>query len=155
MFKKIWSYAGARFVAVGITNTVIDFAILNLLVFTLSLNKLAANTISVSIAMAISYVLNHNIVFKQNNESHIKKIVLFLVITVFGLWVLQNLTILVFLHWITWPASVIKIILDFIGLDSLTKDFVILNTAKAIGSAVSMTWNFFMYRKFVFTDKIN
>jgi putative flippase GtrA len=155
MLKKIWANIGARFIAVGIVNTLIDFSILNLLVFTFSLNKLLANTISVSIAMAISYLLNHNIVFRQQSQNHLKKVLLFLIITAFGLWVLQNLSIYILIHWFTWPASAIKSTLGYIGLGALSKNFVILNTAKAIGTAVSMVWNFFMYRKFVFAGKTN
>jgi putative flippase GtrA len=153
MLKKLWSKMAARFVVVGIINTAIDFGILNFLVFAFDLNKLAANTISVSIAMVISYMLNYSVVFRQKEQNHLKKALLFLIITAFGLWVLQNATIYIFLHWFTWPASVIKSLLELIGLDAISKDFVLLNTAKVIGTMVSMLWNFFMYRKFVFTDR--
>jgi putative flippase GtrA len=152
MKKDIWSHTGTRFIAVGITNTVIDFGILNLLVFVFGLNNLTANTISVTIAMAISYMLNYHVVFRQKSANHIKKALLFLAVTAFGLWVLQNGTIYIFVHWLTWPASVIKSLVDFVGLDNLSKDFVLLNTAKVIGTVISMLWNFFMYKKYVFTD---
>lgn len=153
MFKKIWSNIGTRFVAVGVVNTLIDFAVLNLLVFAFSLNKLAANTVSVTIAMAVSYLLNHNIVFRQTGQNHFKKIILFLVITAFGLWVLQNLTIYALIHWFAWPSATVKSILDLIGLDNLSNNFVVLNTAKILGTIISLLWNFFMYRRFVFTEK--
>jgi putative flippase GtrA len=152
MKKGIWSHIGTRFIAVGIINTVIDFGILNLLVFAFGLSNLVANTISVTTAMAISYMLNYHIVFRQKSANHIKKALLFLAVTAFGLWVLQNGTIYIFVHWLTWPASVINSLVDFVGLDNLSKDFVLLNTAKVIGTVVSMLWNFFMYKKYVFTN---
>lgn len=153
MIKNIWSNTGTRFVAVGIFNTLFDFAILNFLVFAFDVNKIVANTISVTLAMMVSYMLNYHVVFRQKSADHIKKIILFFIITAFGLWVLQNSVIYVFVHWLTWPGTVVKSVFDLIGLSSITKDFAILNTAKVLGTFVSLLWNFFMYKHFVFTDQ--
>jgi putative flippase GtrA len=151
MIKKIWHYRGVRFIAVGITNTIIDFAVLNVLVFGFSLNKIIANSISVSVAMIISYILNYRIVFRQDSKNHAKKFLLFVLITAFGLFVLQNLTIYLFVHVITFPAIIATNIFNWLGFDSLSRDFITLNLAKLLATAVSMIWNYFMYKKFVFT----
>jgi putative flippase GtrA len=150
--KKLWSSNSViRFIAVGITNTIIDFAILNILVFAFGLNKIVANSISVTIAMLVSYSLNHYVVFRQSNENHARKFVLFIIITAFGLFAIQNLIIYFFVHIFTWPGNVATNVLHFIGLNQLSKAFVILNFAKAIASAATLVWNYFMYKKFVFT----
>lgn len=152
MIKNIWSNTGARFIVVGIFNTLFDFAVLNLLVFAFDVNKIIANTVSVTLAMIVSYMLNYHVVFRQKSANHTKKIILFFAITGFGMWILQNLVIYIFVHWFIQPGALVKNIFDFIGLDGLTKDFAILNTAKVLGTVVTLLWNFFMYKRFVFTD---
>jgi putative flippase GtrA len=154
MIKNIWSHTGARFAIIGVFNTLFDFAILNLLVFAFGLNNIVANTISVTLAMAVSYVLNYHVVFRQKTANHAKRVLLFLLVTAFGLWILQNGVIYIFVHWFTWPASVAKSTFDLVGLHSFTKDFAILNTAKVFGTVVSLLWNFFMYKRLVFTDNV-
>lgn len=153
MFGKVWSYSGIRFMTVGVANTIIDFTTLNLLVFVFDLNKILANTISVSIAMLISYGLNHKVVFRHKGTGHLKKLFLFILITAFGLFVLQNLTIYCLAHLFTWPANVATSIIHGIGITHPSKEFITLNFAKAIATGVTMVWNYSMYKKFVFNDK--
>lgn len=149
MLKKVWSYRVVRFVAVGTFNTLFDFAILNFLVFAFNLNNIIANSISVSIAMGFSYILNNFVVFNQKNEEHTRKLLSFIVVTGFGMFILQNLTIFVFTNYVTWPADIVLRLFNLANID-LSREFIILNTAKVIGTAVNMTWNFLMYKKFVF-----
>jgi len=152
MIKKFWAFSAVRFVSVGIINTIVDFSILNILVFSFDLNKIIANTISVSVAMLVSYTLNRRLVFRYEGKDHAKKLLLFIAITAFGLFVLQNLIIYTLAHLITWPASVATSIIHGIGFTNVSKDFITLNFAKAIATAVTMVWNYFMYRKFVFNN---
>jgi putative flippase GtrA len=154
MFNKLWSLRGVRFIAVGILNTLVDFSILNLLVFAFGLNNIAANTISVSIAMLVSYMLNHQVVFRYEGKNHAKKFLIFIAISAFGLLVLQNLVIYSLVHLFTWPADVLTTLIHGIGFKSLTNEFITLNFAKAVGTGVTMVWNYFMYRRFVFNKTL-
>lgn len=133
----------------GIVNTGVDFVILNILVFGFGLNKIPANMVSVSIAMLVSYALNYRIVFRNTDSGHSKKLVLFISITMFGLFILQNLVIYIFVHTFTGPANLVSDILSKLGIE-LSQNFILLNTAKVIATIVTMIWNFLMYRKFVF-----
>jgi putative flippase GtrA len=153
MLSKVWSYSGVRFVTVGVANTIIDFTILNLLVFAFDLNKILANTISVSIAMLVSYGLNHKVVFRYKGKDHAKKLVIFIAITAFGLFVLQNLIIYVLMHLFTWPGNTATSVVHALVLTSFNKEFITLNFAKVVATAVTMVWNYFMYKKFVFNNK--
>ena len=140
----------SRFVAVGIFNTIVDFTILNTLVFIFDLGKLPANIISTLTAMSISYLLNHGFVFKDEHSRSGKQFALFLSITAFGLLVIQNIVIYIFVHFITWPADVIHAILDTTLPNSFSQEFVRLNVAKVIATLITMVWNYELYKRFVF-----
>ncbi len=140
-----------RFAAVGLVNTIVDFIVLNVLVFGIGLNKLPANMISVSVAITVSYLLNHAVVFKQvgDGSDHKRRITLFVLITLTGAFVIQNVVIYLFAHVITFPAAIVQSITDALGLN-LSTAFVILNTAKLAATVCTMAWNYLLYRKFVF-----
>jgi len=153
MIKKIWEFSGVRFIVVGIINTIIDFSVLNTLVFAFGLNNILANTVSVTVAMAASYLLNHYIVFRKGTDSHTKRLVLFVLITIFGLFVIQNLTIYLLVHIFTWPGHVATTVIHGVGLTRFSQEFISLNLAKAIATGITMVWNYFMYKKFVFVGE--
>jgi putative flippase GtrA len=140
-----------RFAAVGLVNTFVDFLVLNILVFGIGLNKLPANMISVSVAIIVSYLLNHSIVFRQvgNEVDRKRKIALFVLITLVGAFVIQNVVIYLFVHVITLPATILQSITDAIGF-SFSAAFILLNTAKLAATVCTMIWNYLLYRKFVF-----
>jgi putative flippase GtrA len=151
--KKVWDFRVARFIAVGVTNTAVDFIILNVLAFAFGLNKIVANSISVSIAMLVSYLLNHHFVFRYKGSDYAKKLMLFITITAFGLFVVQNSLIFILVHWFTYPANLGITIIHGIGLKDLSSAFITLNFAKAFATGVTMIWNYIMYKNFVFNEK--
>ena len=152
MIQKLWhKHSSIRFVAVGIFNTLLDFSILNFLVFAFGTNKIVANSISVSVAMLISFFLNKQIVFRDSGQSYVKKMILFIVITALGLYVIQNIVIAIMIHYLTWPASVCSDLLHSIGFKQLSDTFITLNFAKVIATGFSLVWNFFMYKKYIFS----
>lgn len=105
--------------------------------------------ISVTVAMLVSYALNYRVVFRNNDAKHGKKLVLFIAITMFGLFILQNVVIYVCVHSFTVPANLVSDALVKAGID-LNQNFILLNTAKVLATVVTMVWNFLMYRRFVF-----
>lgn len=149
IIKKIWNRSFVRFATVGIVNTGVDFLILNILVFAFGLNKIPANMISVSLAMLVSYALNYRVVFRNTDSGHGKKLVVFVAITMFGLFILQNLIIYIMVHLFTEPASLASSVLNYLRIN-LDEQFILLNTAKIFATVVTMIWNFLMYRKYVF-----
>jgi putative flippase GtrA len=149
--KNVWDFRPTRFVAVGIINTIVDFVVLNILAFSFDINKILANTISVSIAMTVSYFLNRQLVFKYEGKDHAKRLFLFIIITVFGLYVIQNSVIFLLVRHVTFPAHLATSIIHGIGLNSLSDSFIGLNLAKAIATGITMVWNYFMYKHFVFS----
>lgn len=134
MIKRI-----LKFLAVGATNTLIDFAILNLLVQLLHLPLLLSNTISFSVAVINSYLLNKYWTFQDKKPLYLKQFSLFLVISLVGLG-LSNLILhfgsraIVFL----WPDL------------TFTSQY---NFAKVISAIIVLVWNFSAYRYWVFYDR--
>ncbi|MEI6851035.1 MAG: GtrA family protein [Candidatus Saccharibacteria bacterium] len=125
-----------RFGVVGGLNTAIDFTILFVLVG-FGLPVIASNFISTSAALVFSFFANKKFTFKNNNKSTSKHIVLFLSITLFGLWVIQPV-IIEGIRYLVEPMS-------------LNKDIVLL-IGKLFATCATLVWNYILYRKFVFKN---
>lgn len=127
-----------KFGIVGVANTALDFGILFLLVH-LGLNKIPANFISTGIAFIFSFFVNKSFTFKSTGGNAKKQFVLFIVITMIGLWVFQPITI----------SLVSAVLSPFIPSEPA-----VLFIAKLLASVVSLIWNYIMYSRVVF-KKVN
>ncbi len=123
-----------RFAVVGGANTAIDFGILFGLVF-FGVDKLVANFISTGIAFVFSFFVNRSFTFKSTGGNTKKQFGLFLVITLFGLWVIQ-------------PA-IISGVSSLLNNTKLS-DSLILLAGKLIATVATLVWNYLLYKKFVF-----
>ena len=139
-----------KFGAVGILNTLIDFSIYNFCLKYLELSTVGSNTISTTIAMLFSFFANRQVVFTGGDGSVRRQAVLFFAVTAFGLYVLQNGVIHLFTDVWRGPLEAVVRGLRSAGIHVFADAFYINNIAKAIGTVVSLTWNFIMYKKVVF-----
>ena len=142
-----------KFGIVGILNTIIDFGIFNALTGTrLKLAKIPANIISTTVAMVFSFFANRQEVFLAGQSGNpVMQALLFFIVTGFGLYVLQNGVIYVILYRWKWPTQLVDRILHIRNPDeSGSADVILRNGAKAVGTVVSLTWNFFVYKYVVF-----
>lgn len=138
--QKLKNSQGFKFAAIGGLNTILDFAIL------LGLTKLGAikevaNIFSTGITFMISFVLNKKITFQSQNKPRRELLIemaKFTIVTLIGLWGIQSGII-----WLTTPV--------FHSLLKNSEQALI--AAKLLATAFSLTWNFVLYKKFVFTDK--
>lgn len=115
-------------------NTLIDYGVLFALV-SLGLGSLVSNYISTSTALTFSFFMNKKYSFKNETKTDHTQIIKFLIITFFGLWVIQPFIIEGFVC-ITKSLSINNYVLLFIG--------------KSLAAGVTMVWNYLLYRKFVF-----
>lgn len=124
-----------RFAVVGAVATTIDFGIL-LTLNAIGLHSIAANYISTTIAFCFSFVANRHFAFRATKEHVGKQIALFIVVTLFGIWVLQPPIILlgeeVIEHYIHIPS--------WVGLV----------LGKLVATGVTLVWNYYMYSRVVF-----
>lgn len=123
-----------RFGGIGIINTVIDIGLLFVLK-SLGLPVVSANIISSSIAFVFSFFANKKYTFRSKSGDVVREIILFLTVTLFGLWIIQNLIIYLLL-------PVIEIIFG--------QQNIALLISKLIATGASMVWNYAMYRLVVF-----
>ena len=123
-----------RFGLIGVINTALDFGLL--FVFkSLGLPVGLSNILSTGIAFIFSFFANKNYTFKSSGTNIAREMILFVAVTLFGLWVLQTGVI-----WLTLPW--------FSQLLSSTDSGLL--AAKLAATVVSMTWNYLLYDKLVF-----
>lgn len=139
-----------KFGAVGVLNTLIDFTLYNILSSRVGLTLIQSNILSTSVAMAVSFVANRRLVFKTDHGSLPKQAVSFVLVTAFGMYVLQTGTIQLLTEiWLT-PISLGLSVAHWAHINN-HDPFLIKNGAKAAATAVSLAWNFIMYKKVVFS----
>jgi putative flippase GtrA len=122
-----------RFIAVGGANTLIDFSLL-FIFKSLGLPTISANMLSTTAAFCFSFFANKKYTFKTMNTNIKRELVLFIIVTLFGLWVLQTIVI----YFVTLAIGS--------TLPSLTSLFI----AKLCAIVVSLIWNYTLYSRVVF-----
>jgi putative flippase GtrA len=122
-----------RFLLVGGTNTVLDFALLFL--FTnLGLNRVVANIASTGIAFIFSFFANRKFTFKDSSKNVRRQFLVFAAVTLSGLWILQPIIILITTSF----------------LDDVMSNNASLFVAKVIATGASLIWNYLLYSRLVF-----
>ena len=122
-----------RFALVGGINTAIDIGLLFGLT-ALGVPKLAANTVSTGTAFIFSFFANKSYTFRTQGNMR-RQLVLFVIITLAGLWGLQNAVIF----------CISPILTSVIHTEPL-----VLLLAKIIATGASLVWNYYLYDRVVF-----
>ena len=123
-----------RFGLIGVINTALDFGLLFILK-SVGLMATTANIFSTSIAFVFSFFANKKYTFRSSGTNIVREMILFVAVTLFGLWVLQT--------------GVIWLVLPHLSKLLRSSEMGLLVT-KLIATAVSMTWNYILYDKLVF-----
>lgn len=123
-----------RFGLIGVINTALDFGLLFILK-SIGLMATTANIFSTSIAFVFSFFANKKYTFRSSATNVVREMILFVAVTLFGLWVLQT--------------GVIWLVLPHLSKLLRSSEMGLLVT-KLIATAVSMTWNYILYDKLVF-----
>lgn len=126
----------ARFGAIGILNTAVDFGLFAFLTSIVHVHFVVANILSTGVALCISFFLNGKLTF--NAKLNGKNALLFIATTLVGLWVLQPIVIAVAAPLI--DSSLIGTQFHHLGLI----------IAKLAATGFSLTWNYFLYKHVVF-----
>ena len=128
-----------KFAIIGGFNTLLDFIILFGLT-AIGFNSIIANIFSTGITFVSSFILNKQVTFKSQKRTKrelIREMILFTIVTLFGLWVIQS--------------GVIYFVSGLLRSFSLN-DSIVLFLAKIIATGFSLVWNFVLYKKVVFTS---
>jgi putative flippase GtrA len=127
-----------RFSLVSSLATAIDFSIL-LTLTTFGLPLIVANLISTSISFIFSFFGSKKFAFRTADHHISREAVQFIVVTLFGIWIIQPLII--------WPAEGL---LQTLGL----RGVMVVVVAKLTASLATFFWNYLWYTRLVF-KKIN
>ncbi len=150
--KRLVASRVTRFTIAGAVNTITNFAVLNFMYYGLHQNKIISIVIATSCAITVSFILNRNFVF-SDKERPIKKLPQFMVVSVLGVFLIQNsvyaLCIVLLNH---HEAGIAGVIQRGLGL-RLSDSFVNVNLSNVIASLAVMFWNYNGYRIFVFNGK--
>jgi putative flippase GtrA len=137
----VWQFA--KYATVGVANTLVDFGVLNLLMWSSNIYRgeilILFNSISFSVAVIHSYAWNRLWAFKGSEKANIfSQFAQFLLITLIGL--LINSAIVYMIS--TWVKPMFGM-----HIETWT------NIAKVIATVVSLIWNFAGYKLIVFKKK--
>jgi putative flippase GtrA len=128
-----------KFGMVGVANTLVDFAVFNLLAVVLGVPVAAANVVSFSAGVANSWFWNSRWTFGDRQpRSERMAGATFVAVNVAGL-VINTATVLL----LVWAG-------EQLGADETLGVGVFLNACKAAAVAVSFAWNYLATRRFVF-----
>lgn len=124
-----------RFGLVGAFNTGVDFGVLFILARLMGVPTLVANVVSTTCALIVSYTLNKKAVFRNTDTRNHRQVLLFVVVTLAGLWGVQSAVIM---------ASTAMLH----GL--ITNSGLLLLVTKGIATLFSLVWNYLWYSRVVF-----
>lgn len=124
------------FCIIGLLNTAVDVGIF-LALSGQGLAIIAANIVSTSVALGVSYFLNKRFTFNSNATTR-QTIVPFIAVTLTGLWLLQ-------------PAIIYSAVGLMNSLNLFTDNSQLQNLlAKLIATPATIIWNFVLYKRLVF-----
>jgi putative flippase GtrA len=135
-----------KFAFVGVTGTVVDFGLMNLLRLAFDIPLIWAQAISFTIAVFNNFLWNRFWTYpdSRSKAAH-RQLIQFILINIVGIVVRTPL--------ITWLDKVILNLLDGSSLSLPLENFVISqNLALALSVGVIMLWNFFANRYWTYSD---
>jgi putative flippase GtrA len=147
LLKKLWERKVIRFLVVGCFNTAFDIFLLITILKIFNCPPLVANSLSVSIAVTVSYFLNHSIVFRDTGSYSLKKYARFFLVTGLGVILIQDIVIYFVTDklWIISDASTVTLL----GHATSARTLELLG-AKLAAVLVGLTWNYLLYKYVVF-----
>ncbi|HEY8992725.1 MAG TPA: GtrA family protein [Candidatus Microsaccharimonas sp.] len=130
---------------IGVFNTLFDMALYVSIQY-LTGSIIIANIAATSAALIGSYLLNSKLTFKAKKWT-VKGFVLFVVVTLFGLWVLQTFAIYLL-------TPVVGMIPEFLWRPfGPLEDIAKVLAPKVVATVITVVWNFLWYNKVIFKDK--
>lgn len=132
-------YTFFKFFSVGLLNTAVDFAVLNVCVYLFGTGAhgelfVFFKAFSFLVAVTNSYFFNKYWVFEHNTKIEVKETSLFFIVSCVGLLLNVSISLLIF----TLFAD-------------QTHEQIAANAGALMGTAIVFGWNFLGYRFFVFT----
>ncbi len=129
------------FVVVGISNTAVDFIVLNLLITLTHYDNgwrlLIFNGLSFLAAVVNSYILNGRITFRNTGTGNAWRFFRFIVVNALGL-LINSITV-----WLMAPL-----------LSPMFPVITAINVSKALATLLSLCWNYLAFKRWIFRTEI-
>lgn len=136
VIQKLLSLQKIRFGMVGMINMLIDTSFYTLLVYA-SVGVIVANYVSTTVAVVAGHFLHRRLTFRASAANPYKSLTQFMLVTLFGLWVLQPIVIYCVHHAVEQYHLVIP------GL-------LVIVVPKLCAIGLVMFWNYYWYSRVVF-----
>lgn len=140
--ERATRFEKVRFALVGVANTIVDFVVLISLVTLFQVPTFAANIVSTTAALIASFMLNKKAVFRGEEGKSVRQILLFLVVTLAGIWLVQTLVM-------TQLYAALQGMVGAEGWQALA----LLIAAKVVGIVAGSIWNYVWYSRVVFKKR--
>jgi putative flippase GtrA len=127
---------------IGVFNTLFDIAVYTVIV-EVEHSIILANIVSTSLALIGSYFLNSRLTFKSKKWTT-RSFVLFVIVTLFGLWVLQTVAIYLIVHLL--HNSMLHSWSLFGRYSHVVQQVV----PKLLATGITLVWNYLWYSKAIF-----
>lgn len=141
--RRLGQNTKVRFIGAGIFNTLVDVACFNLLIVLFSVGVVPASIVSTTTAMAISYLINKKVVFRSQTPHSVRQIILFIAVTLTGIWLVQTLIMVQVLAFLDHA---------FAATEQSFLEWFLRNVAKGCGIVAAAVWSYFGYSRLVFRE---
>lgn len=149
-------HRGRTSLAAILLNGIIDFGVFNIIIFTAGVGAVPANLISVTIAMALSFIARKSYVFGSRSSQILTQAALFILVTATGAYIIQTGALAILVHLWQTPMDVLREGALLVGAEEGMLPYAVaINGVKLAASALSAGWNRLLYRSVVFTDHRN
>lgn len=141
-----------KFISVGIINTLVDLGFFNIFRRIKGFSATTASYVSTTIAMIGSYFLNKSWTFASDGNI-LTEAVKFFATTILGLYIIHNGIVYLLTKKVFWPGKfALKIVRIFPFLNKLSDSFITDNFAKFCAIAITLVYNFLVYKFLVFVQ---
>ena len=140
-----------KFCVVGVSGTIIDFGVLNLLIQLFGFSKVLANTCSFSLALLNNFTWNRLWVYPETRgESITRQLAQFTLVNIAG-WVINTGIFYSADRWLWGETGLLAGPIGALALAIGVQHFdLAYNLAKALATGVVLFWNFFVNRVWTF-----
>lgn len=101
--------------------------------------------------MIYSFLLNKNFVFRSKAAVR-DEVTAFVLVTASGVLFMHNFAYALIIYILERNGGLVTFVADLLG-NKLTRDFIIINLSTVVGAVIALAWNYYGYKKFVFTNK--
>lgn len=138
----------SRFLLVGASNALLHFIVLNIAFSSVGFSKMGSSIIATVFAMAYSFLLNKQFVFRSSSSVR-SEVLAFVLVTGSGVLIIHNLIFSWLVVLLEHFDRLVHALISITG-NRLGKDTILINVSTIFAAGVALAWNFIGYKFFVF-----